>query len=150
MNAIGNHFLNQVRGQISCLYDWKKDRTQHYDSVPIKKLIYKFWCGSQLPPAYCFDQDSHIIWVFKETAASVPARVALEEANRKVRKPRGGQNQMHFYSIHVIAEYNLSDSEIICPQITVIIEFPRRIVKIHFQYFGQKMGILNHNSGSML
>ena len=47
----------------------------------------------------------------------MPARVALEEANRKVRKPRGGQNLMHFYSIHVIAKYNLSGSEIICRQI---------------------------------
>ncbi len=28
----------------------------------------------------------------EEAAASVPARVALEEANRKVRKPRGGKN----------------------------------------------------------
>ncbi len=27
---------------------------------------------------------------------------------------------MHFYSIHVIAEYNLSGSEIICRQIVVI------------------------------
>ncbi len=27
---------------------------------------------------------------------------------------------MHFYSIHVIAEYNLSGSEIICRQIIVI------------------------------
>ncbi len=26
---------------------------------------------------------------------------------------------MHFYSIHVIAEYNLSGSEIICQQIVV-------------------------------
>ncbi len=49
----------------------------------------------------------------------MPARVALEEANRKVRKPRGGQNLMHFYSIHVIAEYNLSGSEIICRQINL-------------------------------
>ncbi len=28
---------------------------------------------------------------------------------------RGGQNLMHFYSIHVIAEYIMSGSEIICP-----------------------------------
>ncbi len=27
---------------------------------------------------------------------------------------------MHFYSIHVIAEYNLSGSEIICRQITTV------------------------------
>ncbi len=27
------------------------------------------------------------------------------------------RGQMHFYSIHVIAEYNLSGSEIICRQI---------------------------------
>ncbi len=65
------------------------------------------------------DQKTHI-WVFKETDASVPARLALEEANRKVRKPRGGQNLMHFYTIHVIAEFNLSGSEIICRQIFTI------------------------------
>ncbi len=34
-----------------------------------------------------------------------------------MRKPRGGQNLLHFYSIHVIAEFNLSGSEIICRQI---------------------------------
>ncbi len=36
---------------------------------------------------------------------------------QKVRKPRGGQNLMHFYSIYVVAEYILSGSEIICRQI---------------------------------
>ncbi len=60
------------------------------------------------------------IWVFNETDASVPAKAALEEANRKVRKPSGGQNLMHFYSIHVIAEYNQAGSEIICRQIIQI------------------------------
>ncbi len=56
----------------------------------------------------------------------MPARLALEEANRKVRKPMGGQNLMHFYTIHVIAEFNLSGSEIICRQI---------LVKLHLEAF---------------
>ncbi len=42
---------------------------------------------------------------------------------QKVRKPRGGQNLMHFYSIHVIAGYNLSGSEIICRQINTVFKF---------------------------
>ncbi len=54
---------------------------------------------------------SAITWMLWQTI------FCTRSEGRKVRKPRRGQSLMHFYSIHVIAEYNLSGSEIICRQI---------------------------------
>ncbi len=55
--------------------------------------------------------------------------------HRKVRKPRGGQNLGHFYSIHVIVEYNLSGSEIICRQIYLNILKQNFLLRVQYFYF---------------
>ncbi len=53
---------------------------------------------------------------------------------------------MHFYSIHVIAEYNLSGSELICRQI--VFAFPKPLLaKITLQC---QSGLLTFSKGYLL